>query len=70
MTITRRLQQFIKETAIMAIREPERDSDLTFEDFVKEYTNQIVGDDYVCMVTYADGVGIKVPQALRSVLGQ
>lgn len=69
MTITRRLQQFIKETATRAMKEPERDPDLTLDDFVKEYTDQIVSDDYVCLVTYADNVGIKIPRALHSALG-
>lgn len=41
MTITRRLQQFIKETATRAMKEPERDPDLTLDDFVKEYTERL-----------------------------
>lgn len=67
MTITRRLQQFIKETATMAMEEEDL---MTFDDFVKEYTEQIVSDDYVWVVAYADSVGIKIPRALHSVLGQ
>lgn len=70
MTITKRLKQFIKETATIAMKEPERDLDLTFDDFVKEYIEQIDSDDYMCVVTYADSVGIKIPRALHSVLGQ
>lgn len=70
MKITRRLQQFIRETAMMAMKEPEKDVALTFDDCVKEYTDQIVSDDYKCVVTYADSMEIKIPRVLQSVLGQ
>lgn len=64
MKITRRLQQFIKETAMMAMNEPEKDETLTFDDCVKEYTDQIVSDDYECVVTYAENKKIKIPRVL------
>ena len=63
MTITRRIKQFINEVATAAINEPE--SDVTEEECLEEYTDQILHDDYECVVHYAESKGIKIPRALK-----
>lgn len=67
MTITKRLKDFIKEVAKTAMTE-EGNSDLTFDQCIAEYTDQIANDDYFSVVCYADYKGITIPRALRGVL--
>ena len=66
MTMTRRLREFIKEVAKVAATSEE--SIVTYDECIAEYTDQIVNDDYVCVVAYADSVGIAVPRALKGAL--
>ena len=68
MTITKRIRDFIKTTAEMAMQEPEKDDTLTFESFITEYTAQIVEDDYYSVVNYANWRGIKIPRVLRNAI--
>lgn len=67
MTITKRLKDFIKEVAETAMEE-EGSSDITFDQCIAEYTDQIANDDYFSVVCYADYKGITIPRALRGVL--
>ena len=66
MTVTRRLREFIKEVARVAIASEE--AGVTYDECVAEYTDQIVNNDYVCVVTYADSEGITIPRALKGAL--
>lgn len=66
MTITRRLNNFIKEVAEIAISE--ENPGVTYEECIAEYTDQIANDDYFSVVCYADYKGIAIPRALRGVL--
>lgn len=63
MTLTRRLKSFIKEVAEAATSEDL--SDVTYDECIAEYTDQIVNDDYFSMVCYADYKGIAIPRALK-----
>lgn len=63
MTITRRIKQFINEVATAATNEPE--SDVTMEECINEYTDQILSNDFECVVYYAKSKGIKIPRALK-----
>lgn len=65
MVITKRINQFIKETANLAIKE---DSDLTLNECITEYTSQILEDDFYSVVNWANWKGIKIPVSLRSVI--
>ena len=62
MVITRRLNRFIKETAVKA---SSGESPFTYDECVKEYTEQIITDDYSWMVIYAMTEGIKIPRILK-----
>lgn len=66
MTMTKRLKEFVKEVARKAISE--EDSAVTYDECVTEYTDQIVSNDYSCVVAYADSKGIAIPRALRGAL--
>lgn len=66
MKITKRLNEFIKEVANAA--SGENNSPFSFSECVNEYTDQIETDDYLCVVTYADSIGIKIPRALKGIL--
>ena len=66
MTLTRRIKQFVKEVAKTAVSE--EPSAVTYEECVAEYTDQIVSDDFRCVVWYADFKGIAIPRALRGAL--
>lgn len=66
MTMTRRLKEFVKEVARKAASE--EDSIVSYDECVAEYTDQIVSDDYLCVVSYADSKGIAIPRALRGAL--
>ena len=63
MTITRRIKQFINEVTTAAINEPE--SDVTMQECIEEYTDQILSNNYECVVYYAESKGIKIPCALK-----
>lgn len=63
MTITRRIKHFINEVATAATNEPE--SDVTMEECINEYTDQILHDDFECVIYYAESKGIKIPRALK-----
>lgn len=65
MIITRRIKQFINEVATAAINEPE--SDVTIEECITEYTDQILHDDFECVVYYGESKGIKIPRSLKLV---
>ncbi len=65
MTITRRIEQFIKETAELALCE---DADLTIEETINEYKNQIQEDDFYNVVNWANWKGVKIPVKLRNVI--
>lgn len=67
MKITKRLKDFIKEVAEAAMSE-ESNSDITFDQCIAEYTDQIASDDYFSVVCYADYKGIAIPRALGGVL--
>ena len=66
MTMTRRLKEFVKEVARKAASG--EDSIVSYDECVAEYTDQIVGDDYSCVVAYADSEGIAIPRALKGAL--
>jgi len=65
MFLTKRIEQFIKETAVLATTE---DSELTMEECITEYTNQVLEDDYYNVVNWANWKGIKIPMKLRNVI--
>ena len=64
--MTKRLNEFVQEVATVAVSDVEETT--SFSEFVSEYTDQIESDDYLCVVTYANEIGIKIPRALKSVL--
>lgn len=66
MTMTRRLREFVREVARAASTSEE--SIVTYAECVEEYTDQIVSNDYACVVAYADSEGIAIPRALRGAL--
>lgn len=63
MKLTKELRDFVEEVANAAVSE--ENSDVTFDDCVVEYTDQIVNDDYFCVVCYAVYKDIVVPQSLK-----
>ena len=65
MEMTRRLKDFVREVAKVATSE---DSDVTYDECIVEYTDQIVTDDYFSVVCYAEYKGIAIPRALKGVL--
>ena len=65
MEMTRRLKDFVKEVAKVATSE---DSDVTYDECIVEYTDQIVTDDYFSVVCYAEYKGIAIPRALKGIL--
>ena len=65
MILTNRIEQFIKETAVLAIAE---DPELTMEECIAEYTSQVLEDDYYSLVNWANWKGIKIPMKLRNVI--
>lgn len=65
MILTKRIEQFIKETASLATTE---DPLLTMDECIAEYTNQILEDDYYNVVNWANWKGIKIPVKLRNVI--
>ena len=67
MKITKRLNQFIKEVAETAMTE-EGNSDLSLDQCIAEYTDQITNDDYFSVVCYADYKGITIPRSLKGIL--
>lgn len=66
MIITRRLKEFAKEVARVATAE--ENSSFSYDECIAEYTDQIVNDDYSCLVAYAESEGIAIPRALRGAL--
>lgn len=70
MKIDEIIKRFISEVAKAAMDEPERDDMLTTEECLAEYTDQIVSDDYYCVVNYAASKGIAIPMALRGAIAQ
>lgn len=65
MILTKRIEQFIKETASLATTES---PDLAMNECIAEYTNQILEDDYYNVVNWANWKGIKIPMKLRNVI--
>lgn len=63
MKLTKELRDFVEEVANAAVSE--ENSDVTFDDCVVEYTDQIVNDDYFSVVCYAVYKDIVVPQSLK-----
>ena len=61
MTITKRIEKFISETA--AIDASTNKFDL--QDSIKEITDQIVTDDYSSCVNFANLHNVVIPVALR-----
>lgn len=66
MKLTKRLQSFIKEVAEVATSE--ENSDVTYNECIAEYTDQVINDDYSNVIYYADYKGITIPRALKNVL--
>ena len=65
MILTKRIEQFIKETSILATTE---DPELTMDECIAEYTSQVLEDDYYNVVNWANWKGIKIPMKLRNVI--
>ena len=65
MILTKRIKQFIKETATLATTE---DPELTIDECITEYTSQILEDDYYNVINWANSKGIKIPMKLRNVI--
>ena len=66
MKLTKRLNDFIKEVANVAVSE--ENSDVTYEECVSEYIDQIENDDYFSVVCYAEYKDITIPRVLRGIL--
>lgn len=64
MTITPKLNKFIRRVAFKAINENPEDDNFGFLDYYKEYVAQIEQDDYNCLVSYAKQKGMKIPDEL------
>lgn len=65
MILTKRIKQFIKETATLATTE---DPELTIDECITEYTSQVLEDDYYNVVNWANWKGIEIPMKLRNVI--
>lgn len=65
MILTKRIERFIKETASLATTE---NPELTMDECIPEYTNQILEDDYYSVVNWANWKGIEIPVKLRHVI--
>lgn len=64
-TITEEIKRFIETTAKAAIIES---PDMTMEQYVAEYTSQILENDYYGVVNWANWKGIKVPDELSWII--
>lgn len=65
MTVTKRIRQFIDETANLAFEE---DKTFTRQEYVDEYTNQVEDNDFYGVVNWANWKGIKIPVSLRNAI--
>ena len=65
MILTKRIKQFIKETATLATTE---DPELTIDECITEYTNQVIEDDYYNVINWANWKGIEIHMNLRNVI--
>lgn len=63
MQLTRRLKQFVNEVANVAVSDG--GMNVTREECVAEYTDQIVNDDFSSVVCYAAFKDIVIPRALK-----
>lgn len=66
MLLTKRINDFIKETAELYAKLS--DGVASVDDNISEFTNQILEDDYSCVVNYAYSQGIKIPIKLRHII--
>ena len=67
MTLTKRINTFIKEAAE---RSAQIGCDVTVSEAITEFTNQILEDDYSCVVNFAYSEGIAIPVKLRNVISK
>ena len=65
MTLTKRINTFIKEAAE---RSAQIGCDVTVSEAIDEFTRQILDDDYYCVVNFAHSEGIAIPLKLRDAI--
>lgn len=63
MKLNRRLNNFIMRVATEATKDQE--DLITYVEYYAEYKDQIETDDYECLVSYAQEVGIPIPYELQ-----
>ena len=68
MTLTKRINTFIKESAELSAKISNGFTSL--DEAITEFTNQILEDDYYCVVNFAYSEGIAIPVKLRNVISK
>ena len=68
MTLTKRISAFIKESAELSAKIS--DGFTSVDEAIAEFTNQILEDDYSCVVNFAYSEGIAIPVKLRHVISK
>ena len=66
MTLTKRINAFIKESAELSAKIS--NGFTSVDEAITEFTNQILEDDYSCVVNFAYSEGIAIPMKLRHVI--
>ena len=68
MTLTKRINAFIKESADLSAKIS--NGFTSVDEAITEFTNQILEDDYFCVVNFAYSEGIAIPVKLRHVISK
>ena len=68
MTLTKRINAFIKESAELSAKIS--NGFTSVDEAITEFTNQILEDDYSCVVNFAYSEGIAIPVKLRHVISK
>lgn len=66
MLLTKRINVFIKESAELSAKIS--DGFTSVNEAISEFTNQILEDDYYCVVNFAYSNGITIPVKLRHII--
>ena len=68
MLLTKRINAFIKESAELSAKIS--NGFTSVDEAITEFTNQILEDDYSCVVNFAYSEGIAIPVKLRNVISK
>ena len=66
MLLTKRINTFIKESAELSAKIS--NGCTSVDEAITEFTNQILEDDYFCVVNFAYSQGIAIPLKLRNAI--